>query len=204
MRYSLMAAIAVATVSGASDARAQESRLRLTLDQALGVASGSNPALRQATASAGLNGAEMRTTWVDQLLPSASLTLFTTAFTGNLQRQSFDNFGNPIANPAAEWNYFSRTLHSLDLSWTFQGPSIFHSHRRQKLVNQDRDLSVTSLYNLENTAAKLNVWSPAGLPIPTTILADREGIVRWIDQSDDYRLRSQPDRVLRALREGLG
>ncbi len=40
--------------------------------------------------------------------------------------------------------------------------------------------------------------------IPTTILADREGIVRWIDQSDDYRVRSQPDRVLRALREALG
>jgi peroxiredoxin len=77
-------------------------------------------------------------------------------------------------------------------------------HGAKAVMLSDRDLSVTRLYNLENTARKVNFWNRAGLPIPTTILADREGIVRWIDQSDDYRVRSQPDRVLRALREGLG
>lgn len=114
--------------------------LRLTLAEALGLASGSNPELRRAVNSAGLNAVEMRTTWLDQLLPRASLTLFSSRFDGNLQRQALDNFGNPIANPSAEWNYFSRTTHSLGLSWTFQGPSLVHDHRRQRLTNQNRDV----------------------------------------------------------------
>jgi peroxiredoxin len=49
--------------------------------------------------------------------------------------------------------------------------------------------------------------SPKGispLPIPTTFLVDAESIVRWIDQAEDYRVRSHPDRVLQAIEAGLG
>ena len=95
--------------------------MRLSLDQALEFASGSNPALRRATNSSLINGAEMRSTWAEQLLPRAQLTLFNTQFTGNLRRQALDNFGNPIANPSADWNYFSATTHNLGLSWRFPG-----------------------------------------------------------------------------------
>lgn len=70
-------------------------------------------------------------------------------------------------------------------------------------ILSDHDLSVTRLYNLENKAPKLKPSGVAGIPIPTTILADRAGIVRWIDQAEDYRVRSQPNRVLDALREAL-
>lgn len=42
------------------------------------------------------------------------------------------------------------------------------------------------------------------MAIPTTILVDEDGIVRWIDQSDDYRLRSSEARVLRAIDEVFG
>jgi outer membrane protein len=114
---------------------------RFTLDEALSFASGSNPALRRATNSAELNAIESRTTWFDQLLPRAELTLFQTGFTGNLQRRSLDNFDNPIANPQADWNYYSNTSHSLSLSWSFQGPSLLHTHRQQALTNQERDLA---------------------------------------------------------------
>jgi hypothetical protein len=38
-----------------------------------------------------------------------------------------------------------------------------------------------------------------GLPIPTTILVDAQGCVRWIDQSTDYQVRSDPERVRAAL-----
>jgi peroxiredoxin len=42
------------------------------------------------------------------------------------------------------------------------------------------------------------------LAIPTTILVDECGVVRWIDQSDDHQVRSNPRRVLPALDEALG
>ena len=89
-----------------------------------------------------INGTEMRSTWAEQLLPRAELTLFNTAFTGNLQRRAFDNFGNPIANPSAEWNYFSQTVHTLGLSWSVQGASLFQTHERQQLTNEGRDIGV--------------------------------------------------------------
>lgn len=120
---------------------AQEVRQVVTLEEALSLASGNNPTLRQATNTADLNGIESTTLWIDQLLPRANLTLFQTAFTGNLQRQALDNFGNPIANPDAAWNYFSQTNHSLSLSWSFQGPSLFHDHRRLALANRGRELA---------------------------------------------------------------
>ena len=67
----------------------------------------------------------------------------------------------------------------------------------------DRDLAVTDLYGLRNQ--KIHTGPPGipGLPVPTTILADAEGVVRWIDQSENYQRRSDPDHVLGALREHI-
>lgn len=75
-------------------------------------------------------------------------------------------------------------------------------HGLDAVMLSDRDLAVTDRYNLRNPR---NV-TPRGLqpmPIPTTILVDDGGTVRWIDQTDDYMLRSGPGRVLEALRAHL-
>jgi outer membrane protein len=112
----------------------------LTLDDALRVAAGGNPTYRQAVNTLGLNRTEMRSTWFDQVLPRANLTLFNTYFTGNLTRRATDNFGNPIENPASDWTYFSQTNQSLNLSWSIQGASIFNALSGQRLTNLDRDL----------------------------------------------------------------
>jgi peroxiredoxin len=68
----------------------------------------------------------------------------------------------------------------------------------------DPDLAVTDRYNLRNPknfAPKSGAIVP--LAIPTTFLVDRAGTVRWIDQSDDYQRRSDPDRVRAALHAAL-
>jgi len=73
-------------------------------------------------------------------------------------------------------------------------------HGAQAVMLSDADLRVTDLYNLRHErgfAPKPGVM--VSLPIPTTILVDAEGIVRWIDQATDYQVRSHPDRVLAAL-----
>ena len=41
------------------------------------------------------------------------------------------------------------------------------------------------------------------MPIPTTFLVDATGKVRWIDQTDDYMLRSEPERVLAAIEASI-
>lgn len=66
------------------------------------------------------------------------------------------------------------------------------------LMLSDESLSVTDLFNLRHENA------PAGggrglfrdLAIPSTVLVDADGIVRWVYQSVDYRVRSNPGEEL--------
>lgn len=82
----------------------------------------------------------------------------------------------------------------------------------------DAELTVIRRFGLEHQKA-LTVTSPVirpfGLPlgiprgfesmaIPTTILVDERGVIRWIDQASDYRLRSDQARVDAALAEAFG
>ncbi|MHB1192347.1 MAG: TolC family protein [Longimicrobiales bacterium] len=133
--------LAAAWACPARTAAQEPDTLTLTLERALDVALGTNPAYRQAVNRSRLNGTEMRTAWFDQVLPRAQLNLFSTQFTGNLTRRATDDFGNPVNNPRADWNYFSQTNQALDLTWSIQGASIFNALDRQRLVNQDRDVA---------------------------------------------------------------
>jgi hypothetical protein len=66
----------------------------------------------------------------------------------------------------------------------------------------DLDLAVTDRYGLRNQ--KIQSGPPGKpQPVPTSILADANGVIRWIDQSENYQRRSDPDFVLAALREHL-
>ena len=42
------------------------------------------------------------------------------------------------------------------------------------------------------------------MAIPTTVLLDEDGVVRWLDQATDYRQRSDSARVEAALNEAFG
>jgi peroxiredoxin len=77
-------------------------------------------------------------------------------------------------------------------------------HGLRAAMLADPDLAVTDRYHLRNPrnfAPRPGVVIP--LPIPTTILVDAAGTVRWIDQATDYMHRSDPERVLAAIRTHL-
>ena len=78
-------------------------------------------------------------------------------------------------------------------------------HGAKAVMLSDPDLEITNLYNLRNDNAvkPMHMGGFGSLPIPTTILVDAEGIVRWIDQADDYMIRSAPERVLAAVNEAF-
>ncbi len=81
-------------------------------------------------------------------------------------------------------------------------------HGARAVMLSDATLSVTDRYNLRNPtnfAPGPDGGLPTfrGLPIPTTILVDAQGVVRWIDQSTDYQVRSDPERVRAALEAAL-
>ena len=65
----------------------------------------------------------------------------------------------------------------------------------------DPDLGVTDAFGLRNMNTAVRPSGVPGLPVPTTLMLDAEGVVRWKDQSADYMQRSDPDYVRAALKE---
>ncbi len=78
-------------------------------------------------------------------------------------------------------------------------------HKLGALMLSDRELKVTDLFGLRNRGFHAGMLGGAkALPVPTSILADAAGKVLWMDQSENYQRRSDPDYVLAALRTNLG
>ena len=61
----------------------------------------------------------------------------------------------------------------------------------------DRDLAVTHRYGLVHPGG-----GPRGqdVPLPTTVVIDRNGIVRGLSLADNYQVRPDPADVARAVR----
>ncbi len=69
----------------------------------------------------------------------------------------------------------------------------------------DEKLVVADLYNVRHDRALAPVRGPLrALVIPTTVLVDGAGIVRWTDQTSDYRVRSDAARVMDRIAGALG
>ncbi len=81
------------------------------------------------------------------------------------------------------------------------------------LLLSDSKLEVIRQYGVEHHKAlgfSTGSFTVFGLPvaltpsfktmaIPTSLLVDENGVIQWIDQADDYRLRSSENRVLQAV-----
>jgi len=82
----------------------------------------------------------------------------------------------------------------------------------------DPQLEVIRQYGVEHHKAlgfTTGSFSVGGIPlaltpsfktmaIPTSLLVNEYGVIQWIDQADDYRLRSSEDRVLQAVKSAFG
>jgi peroxiredoxin len=79
-----------------------------------------------------------------------------------------------------------------------------HKHGLKAKMLSDRELVVTDRFGLRNQGFHSGLPGGAkALPVPTSILADGEGRILWMDQSENYQRRSDPETVLGALREHL-
>jgi peroxiredoxin len=84
-----------------------------------------------------------------------------------------------------------------------------NGHRKHRLAAtmlSDRALEVTDRFGLRNKGIHSGPPPPIAakaLAVPTSLLVDANGKVLWMDQSDNYQRRSDPDYVLSALRDHL-
>jgi hypothetical protein len=42
------------------------------------------------------------------------------------------------------------------------------------------------------------------MAIPTSLLIDEKGVIQWVNQSEDYRLRASNTAVLQAVKDAFG
>jgi peroxiredoxin len=81
-----------------------------------------------------------------------------------------------------------------------------HMHGIKADMLSDRTLAVTDAFGLRNTA--IHSGNPndeiEALPVPATLLVDANGIVRWVDISENYQRRTDPQVVLEAMRSVFG
>ena len=52
--------------------------------------------------------------------------------------------------------------------------------------------------------AQVNADGTTALPMPTVVIADADGVIRWIDVHLDYTTRTEPGQVLQAVTETIG
>jgi len=77
-------------------------------------------------------------------------------------------------------------------------------HNLGALMLSDRNLDVTDKFGLRNTGIHSGIPGGAkALPVPTSLFVGSDGTVLWMDQSENYQQRSDPDVVLGALRAHL-
>jgi peroxiredoxin len=91
-----------------------------------------------------------------------------------------------------------------------------HKERDQlkMILLSDEKLEVIKQYGVEHHKAfgfntgRFKIFSiPLALTpsfkamaIPTSLIIDEKGVIKWIDQTDDYRLRSSEERVFEAVK----
>ncbi len=77
-------------------------------------------------------------------------------------------------------------------------------HGLQAIMLSDRDLAVTDAFGLRNQGPHSGPPSGAqALPVPTTLLIDRDGKVLWLEHTENFQRRSGPEVVLAALQRNL-
>lgn len=139
-----LAAALVVVLAAPLGAQTATDTLTLTLDDALAIARGANPALLRAEHAQALDAPQARATWLGQIVPQLTVSLLQTGYAGSLQRQATDFFGQPIENPESSWAYSSNTRQFASLNWTIRGPSFINARKRQLQASRERALGVTS------------------------------------------------------------
>lgn len=79
------------------------------------------------------------------------------------------------------------------------------AHGLKARMLSDHDLAVTDAFGLRNQGVHSAPPSDdtEALPVPTSLLVDRDGTVLWMDRAENYQRRSGPEVVLAAVRAHL-
>ena len=76
--------------------------------------------------------------------------------------------------------------------------------RQLGILTAPSDGARTAQLQLGLDLTQANADGTTALPMPTVVIADADGVIRWIDVHLDYTTRAEPGQVLQALTETIG
>lgn len=121
---------------GVANGSGMDGPTRLTLDRAVDLARGSNPAYRRSVNDLELNDVDTREFWLG-FLPHPRITLLSTGMQWNRATIGTDNFGNPISNPELRMIQSARSDQFASLEWELDFADYF-LHRITALRGEGR------------------------------------------------------------------
>ena len=76
--------------------------------------------------------------------------------------------------------------------------------RQLGILTAPSDGSLAANLQLGLDLTQVNADGTTGLPMPTVIIADAAGVIRWIDVHRDYTARTEPGQILQAITQTIG
>ena len=96
------------------------------------------------------------------------------------------------------------TKESKELTFTVLSDPGNQIARQLGILTAPSDGTRTAQLQLGLDLTQVNADGTTGLPMPTVVIADADGVIRWIDVHLDYTTRSEPGQVLQAVTETIG
>lgn len=72
------------------------------------------------------------------------------------------------------------------------------------ILTAPSDGARTAQLQLGLDLTKVNADGTTTLPMPTTVIVDADGMIRWLDVHADYTTRTEPDQILQAVAQLIG
>ena len=76
--------------------------------------------------------------------------------------------------------------------------------RQLGILTAPSDGARAAQQQLGRDLTQVNADRTTGLPMPTVVIADADGVIRWIDVHPDYTTMAEPGQVLQAATETIG
>jgi peroxiredoxin len=96
------------------------------------------------------------------------------------------------------------TKEAKDLTFTVLSDPGNQVARQLGILTAPSDGARAAQLQLGLDLTKVNADSTTGLPMPTVLIADADGVIRWIDVHADYTTRTEPGQILQAISQTIG
>ena len=109
-----------------------------------------------------------------------------------------------IAEQVADHHRVSATKETKELTFTVLSDPGNQIAAKLGILTAPSDGTRAAQLQLGLDLTQVNAYETTALPMPTVVIADADGVIRWIDVRLDYTTRAESGQILQAVTETIG